>query len=75
MSETTLQTVEQLALRLDAREQLALVEHLVHHLRTANGTSAPEDLYGAWAAKFSPDLNLDEALAEIRSAWQRSELP
>lgn len=75
MSQAALKTVEQLALRLDPDEQLALVEQLAANLRRGVRPPPPQDLYGIWRGRFPEDFDLDAALRQIRSDWQRDAEP
>ena len=36
---------------------------------------ASQDLYGVWRGRFPDDFNVDQALNEIRSSWQRNPQP
>ena len=71
MSQAALTLVEQLASRLDAKEQLALMEHLAANLRRGSTPSLPRSLYGIWRDRFPDDLDIDAILTDIRSDWQR----
>lgn len=67
-----LQEVTKLAERLTAAEQLALVEHLAHRLRsTATSERKPIDLYGAWKGKFPEDIGVVSDIREIRDGWKQ----
>lgn len=68
-----LQEVTKLAERLTAAEQLALVEHLAHGLRsTAASERKPIDLYGAWKGKFPEDIDVVSDIRQIRDGWKQT---
>jgi hypothetical protein len=67
MSQTLLADVERLARELTRSEQLILLERLTGGSRDRR----PRDLYGIYRDRVPADFDLDSALAEIRSAWQR----
>lgn len=73
MSQTDLTIVERLAARLDAKEQLALMERLAANLRRGVTSPPPQDLYGAWRGRFADDFDVDAELRAIRSEWQRGD--
>jgi hypothetical protein len=67
---TLLGEVEQLARRLGPEEQLHLMERLARSLRLAGRQSPPQNLYGAWKARFPVDFDVESELDQIRSAWK-----
>jgi hypothetical protein len=71
MSQADLTIVEQLASRLDPKEQLALLEHVAANLRRGLTPPPPRDLYGIWRGRFADDFDIDSALRHIRTDWQR----
>ena len=68
-----LQEVTKLAERLTAAEQLALVEHLAHRLRSTGASERkPIDLYGAWKGKFPEDIDVVSDIRQIRDGWKQT---
>ena len=66
------QEITKRAERLSPAEQLALVEHLAHRLRsTAASDRKPIDLYGAWKGKFPEDIDVISDVREIRNGWKQ----
>ena len=67
-----LQEITKLAEQLTPAEQLELVEHLAHRLRSnTRSNSKPKDLYGTWRNKFPDDIDLISDLREIRDGWKQ----
>ena len=66
-----LQEVTKLAEKLSAAEQLTLVEHLAHRLRSKASERKPVDLYGAWKGKFPEDIDVTSDIRDIRDSWKR----
>ena len=74
MPTITIHQITLLAEQLSAEEQLQLVERLARSLRQRSRTRrTPRDLYGVWRELFPAEFDLDAALREIRSDWQREE--
>jgi hypothetical protein len=76
MSQANLEYVTKLADQLSDEEKVSLVEHLTQTLRDAPEESgppahSPQSLRGAWQQHFSEDFDVDAALTEIRSEWQK----
>jgi hypothetical protein len=69
--DASLIAVERLALQLRPDQQLVLMEHLARRLRTTAQTASPQDLYGVLRGRIPEDFDVDAALKDIRSAWQR----
>jgi hypothetical protein len=66
-----LQEITKLAEQLTPAEQLELVEHLAHRLRSNTRSNAkPIDLYGAWKDNFPEDIDVVADLREIRDGWK-----
>ncbi|MBX3294688.1 MAG: hypothetical protein KF762_03065 [Acidobacteria bacterium] len=67
-----LQEITKLAEQLTPAEQLELVEHLAHRLRSnTRANSKPKNLYGAWKNKFPDDIDIVSDLREIRDGWKQ----
>lgn len=67
-----LQEVTKLADRLTTAEQLALVEHLAHRLRSKTPPDRkPIDLYGAWKGKFPEDVDVISDIRQLRDGWKQ----
>jgi hypothetical protein len=69
--DSSLIAVERLALQLRPDQQLVLMEHLARRLRTTAHSRQPQDLYGILRWRIPEDFDVDGALKDIRSAWQR----
>jgi hypothetical protein len=50
---------------LNREELLTLIEQIAQRLRQVE--REPQPLYGTWKGKFPEDVDIDEALREIRS--------
>ena len=70
MSQSPRQQIEALLDTLTREEQLRLIEDIAVRLRQAE-IRQPQSLYGIWRDKFPADLDIDEALKEIRGGWQQ----
>jgi hypothetical protein len=68
MSTSTVKKIESLLPLLSADEQLSLLQKTDQLGRAKPGP--PQPLRGDWKDKFPADLDLDAALAEIRTGWQ-----
>jgi hypothetical protein len=67
-----LEQVTQLADRLPPAEQLKLVEHLAQRLQQQTLVAKkPVCLRGSWKDAFPEDFDVDAALKEIRSEWEK----
>jgi hypothetical protein len=67
-----LEKVTEMADRLSPSEQLKLVEHLAQRLQKKTLTAGkPVNLRGSWKGKFPEDFDVDAALKEIRSEWEK----
>lgn len=67
-----LQEVTKLAERLTTAEQLELVEHLAHRLRSKTAPERkPIDLYGVWKGKFPEDIDVVSDIRQIRDGWKK----
>lgn len=70
-----LEEVTTMADRLSPSEQLKLVEHLAQRLQeqtlTVKTGKKPVNLYGSWKGRFPEDFDVDAALKEIRSEWEK----
>ena len=53
---------------LSREELLTLLEHIVRRLRQVEERT-PQSLYGVWKEKFPEEVDIDEALGEIRQQW------
>lgn len=71
MSNASIEEVEQLAMQLTPADQLRLVEDLARHLQQNQSRRPPRDLRGDWKGKFPEDFDIDAALREIRSEWEK----
>ena len=60
--------VDELLARLSREELLTLLEQIAQRLRQAE--HPPKVLYGIWKGKFPQEVNIDDALQEIRSQWK-----
>ena len=75
MSSTSLDQIEALLNDLTREQQLHLMEKIADRLRLTE-TPRSRSLYGIWRDKFPADLDIDQALNQIRQDWQRwLELP
>jgi len=54
---------------LSREELLTLLEHIVRRLRQQGEERTPQSLYGVWKEKFPEEVDIDEALGEIRQQW------
>jgi len=70
MSGSSLHQIETLLDQLTREEQLRLIEKIMDRLRQTE-TRQPQSLYGIWRDKFPTDIDIDEALKEIRGGWQK----
>ncbi len=71
MSVNILSNVEELVDKLTVSEQLQLVEKVIRRIQLSVPThKKPQDLYGIWRNHFPDDADIDEALHEIRNAWE-----
>jgi hypothetical protein len=68
MSQSPRQQIEALLDTLPREEQSRLIEDIADRLRQTE-TRQPPSLYGIWKGKVPEDLDLDQALKEIRSEW------
>lgn len=59
--------IETLLESLSREELLTLIERITERLRQAE--RKPQLLYGVWKNKFPEDVDIDEALKEIRGQW------
>lgn len=67
-----LEKVTKMADRLSPNEQLQLVEYLAKRLQAKTfETKKPQSLRGIWKDKFRENLNIDQALSEIRDEWKK----
>jgi hypothetical protein len=53
---------------LNREELLTLIETIAQRLRQVE--HKPQPLYGVWKGKFPEEVNIDDALREIRSQWR-----
>lgn len=65
---TVLEHIKQLSEALSPDEKQSLAAYLSSR---ESGNREPRDLYGIWKDGFQSDFNIDAALREIRSEWQR----
>jgi hypothetical protein len=76
MSQANLEYVTKLADQLSDEDKVSLVEHLTKALHDAPGevvppARSPQSLRGVWQQHFPEDFDVDAALTEIRSEWQK----
>jgi len=69
MHTAKLKQIEILLADLSREEQLTLIEHIARQLQRGE-QNKPQPLYGVWRGQFPEDVDLDEALREIRGQWQ-----
>ena len=60
--------IDELLASLSREELLVLLEQIAQRLRQAE--YPPQVLYGVWKGKFPEEVNIDDALQEIRSQWK-----
>jgi hypothetical protein len=65
MSSPALNEIEALLEHLTREEQLRLIEEIAGRLRQTE-TRQQQSLFGIWRDKFPEDVDIDEALKEIR---------
>lgn len=76
MSQANLEYITKLADQLSDEDKVSLVEHLTKALCDApaeavQSAHSPHSLRGSWQQHFSEDFDVDAALTEIRSEWQK----
>ena len=61
--------IDKLLAALSRDELLTLLEQIAQRLRQAE--HPPQALYGVWKGKFPEEVDIDDALQEIRSQWKK----
>jgi hypothetical protein len=59
--------IDALLEHLGQDELLALIEQITQRLQQAE--RQPKALFGVWKGKFPEDVDIDEALQELRHQW------
>ena len=74
MSESEFEQARRMAESLSLVDRVALIEELAHSLGRESADEQPtrlRSLRGAWRGRFPDDADLDSALHEIRTEWEK----
>jgi len=74
MSESVFEQIRRMAESLSMVDRVALIEELTHSLGHESADerhTKPRSLRGAWRGRFREDFDLDSALHEIRTEWEK----
>jgi hypothetical protein len=74
MSESVFEQIRRMAESLSLVDRVALIEELAHSLGQGSADEQQtklRSLRGAWRGRFPEDADLDSALHEIRTEWER----
>lgn len=75
MSATNFQIIERLIDQLSTEEQISMIEQLARRLHKTVRPAPPKNLYGIWHDRFPTDFDIDSALKQIRTSWEKEWTP